>query len=77
MIKSKFEEVVQKTLRKRQNIVYIIIHHQSVINSFIKPRVKLNSEVGENPIPVLEYAPGFPTYVARNWKVPFGQRGGQ
>ena len=31
----------------------------------------------ENPIPVLEYAPGFPTYVVRNGKVPFGQRGGQ
>ena len=30
----------------------------------------------ENPVPVLEYAPGFPTYVAWNGKVPFGQREG-
>ena len=28
------------------------IRHQSAINSFIKPRVKLNSEVGENPVPI-------------------------
>ena len=33
----------------RGKILFIIIRHQSVINSFIKPRVKLNSEVGKIP----------------------------
>ena len=31
----------------RGKLLFIIIRHQSVINSFIKPRVKLNSEVGK------------------------------
>ena len=75
MIKSKYEKVVQNTLRKRQYIVYN--YSSSVCHKLIhKTPRKSPFRNWENPVPVSEYAPGFPTYVAWNRKAPLGQRGG-
>ena len=58
------------------NKLFITIRHQSVINSFIKHRVNLHSEVGKIPFQFWNTHRVSRTYVAWSGKVPFGQRGG-